>query len=301
MQVSILVPSYNQKESLQLLVASFENQTFPKSDFELIIADDGSTDSTRELVSQYRGTLNLKFVQNQTHLGRAQARNSAIRKAQGQYVIFLDGDMSVEPQFIEEHLAAHSTRSDAVFMGKMIPSPLLQNDLLSWYRITRGAQKAKPEAPLPARYFATGNSSLSMQLLKKAGFFNEEYQCWGGEDLEMGYQLESAGASFFVLDKALSYHHHRESLDGHLIKITQYAQSGLKLLIKKRPTHASSGYLRLFTSKNLLTGFLLNILFFRLWFYPIRGLAGRALCRTINFRLFDYLTYYRIYHGLKRS
>jgi glycosyltransferase involved in cell wall biosynthesis len=101
--VSIIVTSYNQAKTLELLFGSLDRQTF--KNFEVIIADDGSSDHTSELCQQPR-TFPLRFV-TQPDLGYRKSKilNQAIRCASFDYLIFLDADVILEKHFVQDHLS----------------------------------------------------------------------------------------------------------------------------------------------------------------------------------------------------
>lgn len=106
MAVSVIVSTYNWPQALGAVLSALEVQTF--SNFEVIVADDGSKEPTRELVQDFqrRGKINIKHVwQPDDGYRLAQIRNKAIVQASGAYVIFLDGDSIPLPTFLARHVA----------------------------------------------------------------------------------------------------------------------------------------------------------------------------------------------------
>jgi glycosyltransferase involved in cell wall biosynthesis len=85
---TIIIPTYNRKSFLKKAVDSVLNQTFP--DFELIIVDDGSTDGTKEMISDYKD-IRIKYLY-QENKGPSSARNKAINQSKGKYICPLDSD-----------------------------------------------------------------------------------------------------------------------------------------------------------------------------------------------------------------
>jgi len=87
-KISIIIPTYNQAESLQETIESVLNQTY--KNIEIIIVDDGSTDNTLEIISSFD---NDKIICiQQENKGAGNARNRGIKKANGKYIAFLDSD-----------------------------------------------------------------------------------------------------------------------------------------------------------------------------------------------------------------
>ena len=87
-QVSIILPTYNRERMLIDAINSVLSQTF--SDFELIVVDDGSTDSTRQILETFDDVRIVKFFRS--HEGRSSARNFGLGVSKGDYVTFLDSD-----------------------------------------------------------------------------------------------------------------------------------------------------------------------------------------------------------------
>lgn len=104
MKISVIIATYNRPDALDIVLQSLEKQT--DKGFEIIIADDGSGSETRELVTHHINK-RKNTIQHVWHedLGfrLAQIRNLATQSARGDYLIFLDGDCAVQPDFIEQH------------------------------------------------------------------------------------------------------------------------------------------------------------------------------------------------------
>lgn len=98
--VSVIVPTYNRRETIQAAIASVQRQTF--SDWELIVVDDGSTDETADLIEGSDPRLVLIRQKNQ---GVNAARNTAMLRARGRYIAFLDSDDEWLPHHLELSVA----------------------------------------------------------------------------------------------------------------------------------------------------------------------------------------------------
>jgi glycosyltransferase involved in cell wall biosynthesis len=120
--VSVITPAYNVAPYLGDAIESVLAQTF--ADFELIVVDDGSTDSTFQLASDYARTdRRIRLVQQQNH-GISSARNYALRVATGSFLAILDGDDVWLPTYLERQLAILMSDPDcdivtgnALFLG----------------------------------------------------------------------------------------------------------------------------------------------------------------------------------------
>lgn len=97
--VSIVVPVYNVEKHIDKCVESLLHQTF--SDIEIILVDDGSGDSSGKKCDDYAEKDSRVLVIHQENHGVSAARNRGIEKAQGEWLLFVDGDDYAEPRFVE--------------------------------------------------------------------------------------------------------------------------------------------------------------------------------------------------------
>ncbi len=98
-KVSVIMPIYNAASYLKPALDSVLDQTL--SEIELICIDDGSTDSSLEIIKKYQERDQRVRIITETNAGPALARNNGIRRARGKYVAFLDSDDFLEPTFLE--------------------------------------------------------------------------------------------------------------------------------------------------------------------------------------------------------
>ncbi|HHQ7379629.1 TPA: glycosyltransferase family 2 protein, partial [Staphylococcus aureus] len=103
-KVSVLISTYNKEKFIKKTLDSILNQTMDKSDFEIIVVDDCSTDSTSDIVSkQVESFVNYQFVQLDENSGTpAEPRNLSIDLSKGKYIMFVDGDDWLPSDAIEK-------------------------------------------------------------------------------------------------------------------------------------------------------------------------------------------------------
>ena len=100
MKISIIIPTYNEGDSLKECVASLARQTL--KDFEIIVVDDGSSDSTSQTLRDASKTLpNFQLIE-QKHKGAGSARNLGVSKAVGKILVFVDTDMTFDKDFLRK-------------------------------------------------------------------------------------------------------------------------------------------------------------------------------------------------------
>lgn len=96
--VSVIIPCYNVEKYINKCIDSVLSQTL--KDIEVIAIDDGSNDSTYEILKSYKDS-RLK-VETQENMGQAKTRNKAIKKAKGEYLFFLDSDDYIDNDLLEK-------------------------------------------------------------------------------------------------------------------------------------------------------------------------------------------------------
>ncbi|WP_049946208.1 CDP-glycerol glycerophosphotransferase family protein [Butyrivibrio sp. WCD2001] len=98
-EVTVVVPSYNTDDFIDQCLDSITNQTF--KDIEVIVVDDGSTDSTVKKINKHiKKDKRIRLIE-QEHSNAGEARNKGLREAKGKYIVFWDADDFFEPQAIE--------------------------------------------------------------------------------------------------------------------------------------------------------------------------------------------------------
>ncbi len=116
-EISVIIPCFNIREELALNLASFAIQDYPPSRFELIVINDGSTDGTEEFLKNSGLELNIKGINLKRKEDRTIARNSGLEQAEGEIIIFCDGDTICYPRFLESHAELHNRYTNAVVSG----------------------------------------------------------------------------------------------------------------------------------------------------------------------------------------
>src|SRR5688500_4083543 len=123
-EISVAISTYQRREFLPSLIASLERQTLAPDRFEVVIADNGTTDGSAELLAELAATspLDIRVVRNEENRGPAPGRNLAWRAARAPLVAFTDDDCEPTPGWLEEGLRALGT-GHVVGVGKTEPNP----------------------------------------------------------------------------------------------------------------------------------------------------------------------------------
>lgn len=114
-RASLIICTRNRSRFLARTLASLLRQH--ERGFEVVIADDGSDDDTRDVAMAYQTELDIRYVRR-AHVGIAAARNAAIRASRGGLLILCDDDRVADPGFVADHLAAHGDGAPRVAAGR---------------------------------------------------------------------------------------------------------------------------------------------------------------------------------------
>lgn len=112
--ISIVIPTYNDADNLKKALQSIHDQTY--ADYQIIVIDDGSENSYKEIITQFKKTFPSLYYERIAHGGANTARQRGAEVADGEFIIFWDADVLAQPNMLErmvETLNAHPEASYA--------------------------------------------------------------------------------------------------------------------------------------------------------------------------------------------
>lgn len=217
---SLIVTTYNRPSALALVLRALAKQDI--SDFEVIVADDGSDTTTQQLIATLQPELPypLKHIwQSDEGFQAAKIRNKAVAKAAGNYLIFLDGDCVPFYSFIRKHrqlaeknwlvmgnrvlLNQSTTEQVLTFLSGKVP--VYEWSYITWFRVwlSSGCNRFLPLLPIPWlwrkksatswRGVKTCNLGMWKEDFLKVNGFDESYVGWGYEDSDLTIRLMRQG------------------------------------------------------------------------------------------------------------
>jgi len=207
LQASVIIPTHNRRELLEMTLRCLSRQTVDLSTIEVIVVADGCDDGTHDMLRFQRWPFSLRPLQH-SQRGSAVSRNAAAAVAMAPVLIFLDDDVMAAPDLVEKHLAAHRDGQPAVGIGRLSPASMqavpgwwrwLEEQLQSQYR---AMQRGKRRVDGLCLY--SGNCSVSREAFLKINGFNEKLE--HSEDVELGMRLEKVGVSFRLALDASAEH-----------------------------------------------------------------------------------------------
>ena len=230
-RASIVIPTYKRETLLRNLLESLSRQR-TSHEYDVTVVGDG-TQVTAESIGLDHIGLDVSLISLPTKVGRGAARNAGIRESTGEIVIFLDDDMTVVEEFVEEHVRSHRDENTVVIGDVLSPPEYLKRPLARYIQ-RQGIRKLKSREEIPAKCFRTGNASVSRGLLEKAGMFDESIIHYG-EDMDLAARLADAGAVFVYAEGASAYHHHPPDLEDMILKMREYGKHTVPVLVERHP------------------------------------------------------------------
>ena len=218
--VSIVVSTYNWPEALAVVLDSLSQQRDKR--FEVIVADDGSTVETAEMVRGIAATFPVPLIhvwQEDEGFRAAAARNRAVAAAKGSYLVFLDGDCAVFPDFIGTHIRFAETgcfvAGNRILLSQSFTRLAFANEIkfYNWStvefikaRLCNLVNRILPLFKLPDGYFRklrprqwqgakTCNLAVWRNDFCRINGFDEAFIGWGHEDAELVSRLINSGVS----------------------------------------------------------------------------------------------------------
>ena len=207
---SLVITTYNSPDVLDLSIRSALAQSEPPC--EIIVADDGSTSDTAMLVEAHKGASRIPVKhawQDDLGFRAAASRNLAISAARGNYIVIVDGDMLLHPDFIRDH--RRLAREGSFIQGSRVLLSqentfrrfTTKNITISLFEKGLGNRKNALRFPLLSRFLALKGRSLkgirscNMSFFRsdciRVNGFNEDFIGWGREDSEFAVRLFNSG------------------------------------------------------------------------------------------------------------
>lgn len=248
LKLSVVIPTYNQADLLRECLRSLVDQTIPRDTYEVFVVDDGSTDQTQAVCSEFAA--HVKSIRFPANRGRSAARNAGIQEARAPLIAFVDSDVLVGRSFLETHLKTYHQNGPRVLSRG--PVVIVSS--------VEAAKKARvPRLSASPAYLDTANVLVEKSALVEAGLFDEGFPGYGWEDFELGMRLKRLGVRRIFCRDAIAFHVQTDSrsmrIDNLLRKEEERAKSAVyfyrkhptletRLLIQATPLHRAAFWLQ---------------------------------------------------------
>jgi GT2 family glycosyltransferase len=205
---SIVIPTYDRPRQLASCLESLTALTYPRDSFEVIVVDDGSPVSPRNIVNDFSDRLNMTLL-TQANAGPATARNLGAKQAKGEFLAFTDDDCAPDPDWLHSLADQFRTAPDHLIGGRTVnqlsenlfssASQILIDYLYTYFDDRKG------------HFFASNNLALPASQFQAIGGFDTSFPLAAAEDREFCSRWSRAGLPMLYAPKALILHSH--SLD----------------------------------------------------------------------------------------
>lgn len=203
----MIVPVYNGAQTLERCLAALGAQTLARSEYEVIVVDDGSSDATRDIASRFPVR-----VLTQPHCGAAAARNLGAQNSQGEILLFTDADTEPARDWAEAMLAAFKNRNVAgargIYRTRQRELVARFSQLEYEFKYTRTRRERTID------FVDTYSAGYCRDLFLAQGGFDESFL--SAEDQEFSFRIAKQGYDLVFVPDAVVYHAHRASLWAYL-------------------------------------------------------------------------------------
>ena len=224
MNFSIIIPVYNRPEEIKELLDSLVLSTYTKS-FEVVIVEDGSTISSKDIVAQFEGKLTISYYFKENS-GPGDSRNFGMKKAKGDYFIIFDSDCIIPSEYLTE-VEKELTREYVDCFGgpdKALPSfsnvqkaiNFAMTSFLTTGGIRGGSEKITKFQP---RSFNMGISKKAFEASQGFGVIHP------GEDPDLSIRLWKLGFKTKLFSNAFVYHKRRINWEKFSIQVSKFGKA----------------------------------------------------------------------------
>lgn len=234
---SLIIATYNWPEALNLVLKSVANQVVLPT--EIIIADDGSTQETANIIEHYQKQFAIPVLhvwQEDNGFRKATILNKAIAKASGKYIIQVDGDCILHSHFVKDHL--DFSKANTYLFGSRVNiqesyvKTLFLNKKINFNVFSKHIKKRTRALYLPilsslykeqktfSSKFRGCNTSYFKSDFIAVNGYNEDFKGWGREDSELALRFHNFGLlARRIRYKGIVFHIYHEEKSKNQLKI----------------------------------------------------------------------------------
>ncbi len=241
---SVTIPTCNRQPILKKCLQALERQSISSHEFEIIVVDDGSSDSTEAFCKNFNPQFEFHYMR-QLNAGAGAARRRAVRHARGTFLLFLNDDSIACPDLLQAHKNAHfdSPCDRAAVLGQFQLPPEASNRALTRFLgispFLFPQNSLRPGKYWEYTYFITCNLSIDREAVLAVGSFDPQLRV--AEDSDLGLRLGRKGFCVRYVPEAIATHQHLPFTVADLIRRAEaYGPTQLALL-RKHPALLGDG------------------------------------------------------------
>jgi glycosyltransferase involved in cell wall biosynthesis len=252
--ISAIICTHNGARHLGKAIGSLANQSMPKERYEIVIVDNCSTDSTKEVIDNFANVENIRYIHEST-LGLSFARNAGWHNARGKYVAYLDDDAIASSVWLDKILGAFESIKPrpGCIGGRVDPiweaprPPWVSDDLLTCLTVINWSDTPQLLPDLNQKWLVGANIAFPVEVLEEIGGFVAGLDRVGknllsGGDVFLQKQILKAGYTCYYHPEIAVHHLTPKSRLNQRWFINRYYWQGLSdaaaQLIQETPTPA---------------------------------------------------------------
>ena len=213
--ISFIIPVYNRPDEVKELLESFLSQESTPLDYEVVVVEDGSGISCREVCESYADKLPVRYLYQSPNAGPSAARNYGAKVAQGDIFLFLDSDVELPSGYLST-LALNIERRPADLFGGpdaakedyTVTQRAISYAMTSFFT-TGGIRGGRKDQPLDKFYPRTYNMGVSRTAYEAVGGFRQDLRY--GEDIDFSLRVIEAGYHSALYEDLFVYHKRRDT------------------------------------------------------------------------------------------
>ncbi len=243
--LSVIVPTFNNREILQKTLLTLFEQTLPAQRYEIVVLDDGSTDGTAEMVKALASPVPLTYRWRENR-GRAAARNAGSRLASGRILLYLDSDILAGSDLLERHYRFYAAHHGPIgVQGRTVVHPASKVTPFMKTKELFPDLTRRNRTNLSPYHFITRNVSIRAEDLWAVGGFDESFPGYGWEDIDLGLRLHTHGVRLFYDPHAIGYHYEVETLERTRAKLYEAGVGAVYFWRKHHRRHGLAFFLEI--------------------------------------------------------
>jgi len=288
LKLTVAIPTYNRASFLRQTLAGIAGQEFPPDHFEVLVIDNNSTDDTRAVVAEFATSNPAPCHVLETRQGLDYARNRAIAEARGEFIVFADDDILMQPDWLAQLVApllADANRRIGAVGGEVIP--VFPDGLPPWVAEWHAPLAFRADAgPLPSKHSPMGaNLAFPKWVFEKLGPFHTALDraagnYFSGGDSEMIRRVRAAGLEIWFAPAAAVKHQMPASRTTFRYAARHAFDSARSRVIDRAGQPGAAGYLLGRFLGNLLKGLGFALLALLGWLTFNSGAAKKGLVRA---------------------
>lgn len=204
--ITVVIPNYNGRLLLEKFLPSvFSSLAYAKADFEFIVVDDCSTDTSIPFLrAEYP---QIKILKNNSNIGFARTCNRGIMAAKGEHLLLLNTDIELTPSYIKKCLDGFVNNNTFAVMGlAMDDSPNPQTTGIFFKQKTFSIKKYPNHSSNETHFISGANTLFDTKKIQEIGGFNPIFSPYYFEDDDLSFRAMLKGWKSYFLKDALCYH-----------------------------------------------------------------------------------------------